>query len=328
MAPSPPMLTPMEGSALWGRPPSSCGAERALEQALGDLDDLRALRDALQQDGELVAAEARGRVHAAQGRAQAVGDADEQLVAGSVAQRVVDGLEVVEVDERDGHDLVVPRGALQRLLDAVEEQRAVREAGQRVVQRAVAQLGLQLALLGRVADAQHEAAHRAIGAQVGDGDHDGQPEAGRVAHAQRDLARGLCPGEGVDRLRRPPDARARASRRPRRPSGRRPRTSRTAPVRPCSLPSPSTTAIASPECSTSARSSAVLRLRRCQTATSAAMMHAVTTATARSSGSAVAGIDIALGIGHRAARLEASSRELAGRGMRTLSGCPGVSIPA
>ena len=29
VAPSPPMLTPMEGSAVWGRPPSSCGAERA-----------------------------------------------------------------------------------------------------------------------------------------------------------------------------------------------------------------------------------------------------------------------------------------------------------
>ena len=55
-------------------------------------------------------------------------------------------------------------------------------------------------------------------------------------------------------------------------------------------------------------------------------MPAVTTATARSWGSEVAGIDIPLGIGHAATHLETSSRELAGRGMRTLSACPGVSI--
>ena len=184
-----------------GAPAELVRRREGAQQPLGDLDDLRALRDALQQHGELVAAQARGGVHAAQGRAQAVGDADEQLVARGVAQRVVDGLEVVEVDERDGDDLVVPRRPLQRLLDAVEEQRAVGEAGERVVQRAVAQLGLQLALLGRVADAQHEAAHRAVGTQVGDADHHGQPEAGRVAHAQRHLARRLWRGERVERLR-------------------------------------------------------------------------------------------------------------------------------
>ena len=83
----------------------------------------------------------------------------------------------------------------------VEEERAVRQAGERVVQRAVAQLGLELALLGRVADAQHEAAYGAVGPQVGDADHHGQPEARRVAHAQRDLARRLWSGQAVECLR-------------------------------------------------------------------------------------------------------------------------------
>src|ERR1700710_641382 len=57
------------------------------------------------------------------------GAAAQQLVADRVAERVVDALEVVEVDEHHGH---LARGArLERLAHLLAEQRAVRGAGER-----------------------------------------------------------------------------------------------------------------------------------------------------------------------------------------------------
>ena len=73
----------------------------------------------------------------------------QQLVAGGMAQRVVDGLEVVEVEQVDGHDLAA-LDARQRLLEPLVEQHAVGQAGQRIVQRHVRDLGLRAALLGDV----------------------------------------------------------------------------------------------------------------------------------------------------------------------------------
>ena len=62
-------------------------------------------------------------------------------VAGGVAERVVDLLEVVEVEEGDDGGLA----AGQRLGDALLEQRAVREPGQRVLEREPAQVAVALA---------------------------------------------------------------------------------------------------------------------------------------------------------------------------------------
>ena len=72
------------------------------EDPLGDDDDVLGPVEAVEQHRELVAAEARDGVGRAHARAQALGDRDQQLVADRVAERVVDGLEVVEVDEQDG----------------------------------------------------------------------------------------------------------------------------------------------------------------------------------------------------------------------------------
>ena len=76
-------------------------------------------------------------------RAQPRGDRHEQAVAGGVAEAVVDGLEVVEVDEQHRQRPAEAAACAQRVLDAVEEQGAVGEAGQRVVERLVAQLVLE-----------------------------------------------------------------------------------------------------------------------------------------------------------------------------------------
>ena len=52
----------------------------------------------------------------------ATADAFQQLVAHVVAERVVDGLEIVEVHEQDGQGLVVAHLAFQGVLDTVAEQ--------------------------------------------------------------------------------------------------------------------------------------------------------------------------------------------------------------
>ena len=85
------------------------------------------------------------------------GDGDQQLVARPVAHRVVDELEVVEVDEEDAHD-PRPSSAGECPLDPVPEQHPVREPGERVVERPVGELVLQLPLLGDVAHGQHDPA--------------------------------------------------------------------------------------------------------------------------------------------------------------------------
>ena len=66
-----------------------------------------------------------------------------------MAERIVDGLEVVEVEQVRGHDLAA-LDAPQRVLEPLVEQHAVGQAGQRIVQRHVGDLGLRAALLGDV----------------------------------------------------------------------------------------------------------------------------------------------------------------------------------
>ena len=62
-----------------------------------------------------------------------------------MAERVVDVLEVVQIDEQRGAGRAVAAVPGEQLLDAIHDQRPVRQAGQRVVQRLVAQLARALA---------------------------------------------------------------------------------------------------------------------------------------------------------------------------------------
>ena len=125
---------------------------RAHEQGLGvDLERLlQDRRDAIDRgvhlevvlhvfddDDELVTAEPRDRVGRAQPVDHALRDLGEQTVAGVVTEAVVDELEPVEVEEEHGHRGLVAARALQRVGQAVVQQRAVRQSGQLVVVRAV-----------------------------------------------------------------------------------------------------------------------------------------------------------------------------------------------
>ena len=89
---------------------------------------------------------------------ETMADGDQQLVAGAMPQAVVDRLEIVEIQEEDRQrGLAQPAGAIERVLDAIDEERPVGEPGQRIVQRLVAELCLEL-LAGRdVVDERVEA---------------------------------------------------------------------------------------------------------------------------------------------------------------------------
>ena len=120
---------------------------RHRELALLDLHRLRQVLDDLlrhrrgvgraldlrQHHHELVAAGAADRVHHPQLLDQAARHFLQQHVAHRVAERVVDGLEAVEVDEHHRGLLAVAVGERERLRQAVLQQPPVRQAGERVV---------------------------------------------------------------------------------------------------------------------------------------------------------------------------------------------------
>ena len=119
------------------------------QHTLGQLRGLRFGRHSRLDDSEFVAAEPRDDIGSAQDPAQALGDALQQRIAGRMAERVVDGFEMVEVDP-------VKRKAgarLQLLQPAVERFTKVEAVGdfrQRVVPRQPGDLLFGLALLGDV----------------------------------------------------------------------------------------------------------------------------------------------------------------------------------
>ena len=123
-----------------------------LRDALGDADRLVRAVELLADDEELVAAEPRDGVGRPHRVVQARRERHQQVVAGRVAERVVDELELVEVGEQHRDRAAVAPPPRERALEPVERERAVREPGQRVVQRAVAHLGLDDVAVDRAGD--------------------------------------------------------------------------------------------------------------------------------------------------------------------------------
>ena len=72
------------------------------------------------------------------------GDRDQEFVAGDVAEAVVHGLEVVEIEEQGG-DRARPGARRERGLGLLDEAPSVGQPGQRVVEGLVAELGLERA---------------------------------------------------------------------------------------------------------------------------------------------------------------------------------------
>jgi hypothetical protein len=117
-----------------------------VEQAVGELLGALAAVDVSRDHDELVAAEARQHVTGTQRAGQATCDGPQDVVARTMAERVVHDLELVEVDEQ--HRDVAPASSTGRAEDQVEaptEEGAVRQPGQRVVVGVMAARPLGLA---------------------------------------------------------------------------------------------------------------------------------------------------------------------------------------
>ena len=104
-----------------------------IDQALCQHLGIRKLPCADLHDGEFVAAEPRQRVGLANTGAQPAGHADQQPVAGGVAQRVVHLLEAVEIEVEHGQRRALAPRPGHRLLEPITKQRAVGQSGQRVM---------------------------------------------------------------------------------------------------------------------------------------------------------------------------------------------------
>ena len=164
------------------------GVGEALDDVGGQRDRLDVVDDAVEQHGELVAAEAghdpgpRGDVF------DAGADLLEEGVSGLMAERVVDLLEAVEIDEDDGQPGPVAPGPGDVLVEAIGEREPVGQVGERVV------AGLEVLLDGHRGAAVHgdhrqqeegQQDHAALGHHEDDG---GQ---GQQHPVRRDL-----PGQG------------------------------------------------------------------------------------------------------------------------------------
>ena len=91
---------------------------------------IKTFREILEQHHELIAAEARRRIRGPHVCPDSIRDAAQQLVTHVVAQRVVDGLEAIEVEEQDGELLPAAPAPREAFRQTFEETAAARETGQ------------------------------------------------------------------------------------------------------------------------------------------------------------------------------------------------------
>ena len=113
------------------------------DQAIGDAPRDGHLRGIPEKHGELIAPDSGGKVAGPQRRLDSVADGRQELVAGGVAERVVDDLEVVEIEEQDDRDEPGGIGRLEALGHALGEECPVGEPRQGVVIRLVLEFLLE-----------------------------------------------------------------------------------------------------------------------------------------------------------------------------------------
>ena len=101
------------------RPSSSIGRRSSAARRSATSTASSTPSTSIEQHGELVAALASGDVAGPDCARQPLGDLDQQPVAGSVAQRIVDDLEVVEVKEQQCDVRSAAAPACHRSLDVV-----------------------------------------------------------------------------------------------------------------------------------------------------------------------------------------------------------------
>ena len=139
---------------------------KTLQDPLREMLDVRTVLEVLDKDGELVSTQERDGGAGAKRRLEAVPDLAQHRIAYGVTSGVVDILEVIEVDHRQRERGAASDGSGQRVLHPVLKEGAVRQAGERVVERLMRQLLLQRTPLGDVTHREHDASHARVIQQV------------------------------------------------------------------------------------------------------------------------------------------------------------------
>ncbi len=116
------------------------GAAMAWQMRSRNRDGVAGLVEVVEDDDELVAAEAGEDVVPSNLAGQPLGDAPEDCVSRLVSEPVVHLLEPVEIEEQGGEPHARLSHSLQRGFDAREQVGAVRQPGQPVVGRLVGEL--------------------------------------------------------------------------------------------------------------------------------------------------------------------------------------------
>ena len=116
-----------------------------------EFHDIADVPDAGLDHRKLVTAEPRDQIGLAEAAADAAGHRLQQFIADMVPERVVDALELVDVDIEQ-RELLALAGSLQLALDLFAEQHPVRQVGQRVVMREVRDLLVGAPALGNIVD--------------------------------------------------------------------------------------------------------------------------------------------------------------------------------
>src|SRR5262249_52398787 len=96
-----------------------------------------------------------------------------------VPQRIVDVLEVVEIEEQDGDAGVASLDERQGMLDAIAEEVAIGQQRQRIVERELPELLLQGLALADVAEVESETLHGGVLSEI-------------AAHALENIAMGVA----------------------------------------------------------------------------------------------------------------------------------------
>ena len=157
---------------------------QGVDEALGRGVRLGVGRQLLEQDAELVAAPPADRVAGTHAGGEARRDLLEEQVAGDVPEGVVDALEPVEVEVQHGERSSPTGRLLERVLEAVCEQRAVGEVRERVVEGLVRELVLERLALGDVACVEDDAGDVGVVEQARAEDLGVTPRAVAAADAQ------------------------------------------------------------------------------------------------------------------------------------------------
>ena len=124
---------------------------QGVEQALGDFTRLDLGVGTANQHRELVAAQPRHQIIAAHMLVQALSDGLQHLIASAVTVLIVDRLEVIEVEQHQGHGFTAAQGIGHGRFGALHQVATVGQFGQRVMEGGVLELQLTFAqlLVGR-----------------------------------------------------------------------------------------------------------------------------------------------------------------------------------